>query len=144
MMRPRRRNFVLQRFQLWFVLQISLFALAFIGIFAIGFALWFHLVFREVLDVAGLLSGTYLEILQSKAQFGLLVLLSTVVSLLIATFYFGLIFSHRIAGPVYALLNHLDRCRDRGELLPMKLREGDQLGEIATKFNAMAERIKGA
>lgn len=140
-MKKRGQNFVLRRFQTWFLTRLFLYALAFSALILVGFTVWYKAIFSELLNVGGLLSATYLEVLQTKAERGFWILFSISLSLLIVTTYFGLLFSARIAGPLYALLRHLEKCSASRELLPMKLRQDDQFTEIADKFNEMAQRV---
>jgi methyl-accepting chemotaxis protein len=142
-MKKRGQNLVLRRFQTWFLVRLFLYALAFSALLLVGFTIWYRAIFTEILSVGGLLSSTYVEVLQQKAERGFWILCSISLSLLIVTTYFGFLFSARIAGPLYALLRHLEKCGDKGELIPMKLRKGDQFTEIADKFNEMAGRLKG-
>ncbi len=133
-MKKRGRNLVLRKFQTWFLTRLFLFALAFCSLILIGFTIWFRSIFEEILSLSGLLSNTYLELLIAKAERGFWILCSISVSLLFITTYFGFLFSAKIAGPVYALLRHFEKCRDQSQLLPMKLRQDDQLRELAEKF----------
>lgn len=140
-MKKRGQNFVLRRFQTWFLTRLVLYALAFSALLLVGFTIWYRAIFSEILSVGGLLSSTYVEILQEKAIRGFWILCSISISLVIITGYLGFLFSARIAGPVYALLRHFEKCSDKGELVPLKFRKDDQLTEIADRFNQMAKKL---
>jgi len=140
-MKKRGQNFVLRRFQTWFLTRLVLYALAFSALLLVGFTIWYRAIFSEILSVGGLLSSTYVEILQEKAVRGFWILCSISISLVIITGYLGFLFSARIAGPVYALLRHFEKCSEKGELIPLKFRKDDQLTEIADRFNQMAKKL---
>jgi sensor histidine kinase YesM len=57
---------------------------------------------------------------------------------------FTIVFTHRIAGPIYRFELTLDRL-NQGEDVPLiKLRPGDELKELAEKINDMILLIKNS
>jgi len=62
--------------------------------------------------------------------------------LLIVIAGFSIIFTHRIAGPVYNLERTLDRLNQGEDVNLVKLRDGDELQELATKINQVIMCMK--
>jgi signal transduction histidine kinase len=62
--------------------------------------------------------------------------------LLIVIAGFSIIFTHRIAGPVYNLERTLDRLNQGEDVNLIKLRDGDELQELATKINQVIMCMK--
>lgn len=54
----------------------------------------------------------------------------------------GVVFSHRTAGPLFRLQQHMDRIAKGGSLDPVQFRPEDSFQELAHSFNGMVERIK--
>ena len=51
----------------------------------------------------------------------------------------GLIISHKVAGPLYRLTNHLKK-HNRNNIVPVKFRKGDYFPEIEEAFNQFLEK----
>lgn len=61
----------------------------------------------------------------------------------IAILFWGLVMSHRIAGPVYRLEKDLERI-DKGDFSwRIRLRKKDELGSIAEGINKLLDRVQG-
>jgi len=69
-------------------------------------------------------------------------LYSTSFILLIIIAGFSIILTHRIAGPVYNLEKTLDRLNQGEDVNLIKLRDGDELQELATKINKVITCMK--
>jgi signal transduction histidine kinase len=69
-------------------------------------------------------------------------LYSTSFILLIIIAGFSIILTHRIAGPVYNLEKTLDRLNQGEDVNLIKLRDGDELQELATKINQVITCMK--
>ena len=92
-----------------------------------------------MLNVAGLLSATFLEHVEDSFQKGILMLSLLIFILLTIAGYQSFRFSRRIAGPVYAFIKHIKKCREIDRLEPIQLRENDLFQELADEFNKLAE-----
>ncbi len=57
------------------------------------------------------------------------------------TFLLGVVFSHRVAGPIYALKRTI-RELNGGKDSFLKLRAGDEFTEMADDFNALVRKLK--
>ena len=55
---------------------------------------------------------------------------------------FSIVFSHRIAGPLYRIEKTLDDFIAGKEVEPIRLRRGDELKELASKINQVIEKNK--
>lgn len=79
----------------------------------------------------------------SKQQYllnGIFIFSALVLNLLI--FLFCLKFSHRVAGPVYNLTQHLKRIENLGDLKEVRFRKGDYFQELEEAFNQFVKKIK--
>ena len=56
-------------------------------------------------------------------------------------FIIGLLFSHKIAGPVYRIEKSLDEIAKGNLLMKIKLRQGDELTDLAEMINIMTENV---
>jgi|688.fasta_scaffold904061_2 hypothetical protein len=140
-MKTRKTLIVLADFQRWFLISFVLYVMAFVSVFAIGIYAYFQIVAKNIRDVAGLLSQTQMDLIERHLQQGLYALIGLVVMTAVIAGFYALIFSRRIAGPIFALSRHLDRCIESKKLEPLTLREGDLFKDIADRFNRLAEQI---
>ena len=63
--------------------------------------------------------------------------------LLLLLLGWGLLLSHRIAGPIYRLERELNRMAREGDFsVRLKLRRNDELGSVADGINKVLERIE--
>ena len=56
--------------------------------------------------------------------------------------FLGLIISHRVFGPIYRLVKHMENFRETGSTEELKLREGDYFKDVADSYNNMLKRIR--
>jgi len=68
-------------------------------------------------------------------------LYSTSFVLLLIIAGFSIIFTHRIAGPVYKLEKTLERVINGEDVHQVYLRDGDELQELASKINRVIQRM---
>lgn len=64
----------------------------------------------------------------------------TYISSLILFLYISFKISHKVAGPLYRLNEHLKEVVETGSLKEIKFRKGDYFMEIQDNFNKMVER----
>src|SRR5690606_2454334 len=96
---------------------------------------------QEILRFAGLLSPSFIELVNQKLYLGIGIVAAVVVILVGIAAYQSLYFSRRIAGPIYALANHFEKCGESGKIEPLRLRKNDLFSDVAEKFNTMAEKV---
>ncbi len=75
-------------------------------------------------------------------SFGIILLFILILILVIATVYYGLRFSHRIVGPVYAFNRHLNWIREGNYTRDIKLRNKDEFQNLAQTFNTMQSMLR--
>ncbi len=143
-MKKRTRLLVLNEFQRWFLINFIGYTLVFLALFALGLFMYFKFVAQELMEMGGLLSSTFLNLIQKHMMWGFWFLLLLVFVLVGLAAYQALFFSRRIAGPIFALSRHLEKCLDDKQLKPLKLRDDDLFREVAEKFNRVVERSDGA
>lgn len=77
----------------------------------------------------------------------ILALLGVMVVFMVLTIWYGLRFSHRMVGPVYAITRHLNWILDGNYTRDLKLREKDEFQNISVVFNdmqaALRQRVRG-
>jgi nitrogen fixation/metabolism regulation signal transduction histidine kinase len=85
-------------------------------------------------------------VVESTADFLLPILIQTVVVVLvlvsIATIVVTLFVSHKVAGPLYRLKKAMHDLGEGDLSTEIKLREFDQLKDIAVAFNSMVQKLK--
>ncbi len=140
-MKARKTLIVLADFQRWFLITFVLYVMAFVSVFAVGIYAYFQIVAKNIRDVAGLLSQTQMDLIERHLQQGLYALIALVLMTAVIAGFYALIFSRRIAGPIFALSRHLDRCIENKKLEPLTLREGDLFKDIADRFNRLSEEV---
>jgi methyl-accepting chemotaxis protein len=143
-MKARTRLLVLSKFQRWFLINFVIYTALFLGVLTAGLFIWFKLVVFEIMQVAGLLSETFITTLQQSLQTGLIVISILALSLLTLAGFQSFLFSRRIAGPIFALARHLEKCEESGRIEKIKLRKNDLFVDLAEKFNRFADRVGGA
>lgn len=141
MNRPhRRRQFLIQRafqgrFIAWMLVVIVLFGLCFGGVL--------YLILDSALESS--LQSAHLQVESLWQRLGMAVLLGNVIAILVAGMAAAivvLVYSHRIAGPLYRIGKILESL-GRGELdMPLQLREGDQLQELVAVLRQTVERLR--
>lgn len=135
----RRKKYINPPFQNQFIFQFV--ALLVLGFVAFGFSLYFYS--QQTLTTAFIHSKLRV---MNTGQFLLpaLILMMLVVTAVVS-FILSirlLLFSHRIAGPLYRLEKSAEAV-GRGDLaLKIKLRDGDQLQEVARAMDGMVQDLR--
>ncbi len=52
----------------------------------------------------------------------------------------GLFMSHRIAGPIYRMVQELERMKEEGRLNRVRFRKGDYFTELGDAFNGVIDQ----
>ncbi len=137
---PDRRQtlWVDPRFQSWFLVMTG--GVGAITVTALWFAKWMFLKQYTQLAVT-------LNLPQGHPYYGFLATQSEALNWimasvggvgLLATSLWGIVLSHRIAGPILRLTRELEGMKTSGKLHPVKPREGDCFPELYTSFNQLA------
>jgi len=107
-----------------------------------GSLYYFFHTFQAEAKMAGLPEGhIFFQFLDQ--QFSLMnnIFMITSVIVTIATSIGGLVLSHKVAGPLYRLTEHLKTLSSKN-LQTVKFRQGDFFIEIQDNFNAFLDRLK--
>lgn len=140
-MKSRKTLIVLHGFQRWFALTFVGYVITFFAIFGIALYFWFQILVHEMMNVAGLISDTFRTTLEKHLQLGLMITVGFVLTLILVAALQAYFFSRRIAGPLFSLNRHLEKCTEEGKLLPFRLRKGDLFMELADNFNKLRDKV---
>jgi methyl-accepting chemotaxis protein len=137
----RRRNYYIDKdFQTKFILK-------FCSLVAFGSALTVALIYwlARHSTTVGIAHGHVA--VHTTAEYLLPLLLQTVFVVLVvvslAAIVMTLLFTHKIAGPLHRLKVMLGQLGEGDFLSSMRLREGDQLQQVAAAYNEAVEKING-
>ncbi len=138
-----RRKFLINReFQFWFIMCFVSVAIAVIvAVFlASEYFFWY---FTEQGRAAGLMEGDIFFSFLDRQRLAM-----TQVLFVLSSFFFislsmlGLLFSHRIAGPLYRLERHM-RAVARGDIAsPIRFRSKDFFKELSKAYNEQYDYLK--
>ncbi len=136
--RPGRRRYVLdRRFQYKYTGMLAVLG----GLIALGFGSLMFLAYRDAVRALAPAGGTQALERQDAMLVGLVLL--GVVGLTLALALFGLLITHRIAGPVYVMSNYMGVLA-RGRYPIMRpLRKTDELRDFFERFEQAVEKIRG-
>lgn len=106
-------------------------------------------VFIVSLGIAGILilwlgGGDVAQVDQGKADLdgAIIAMLMVVMLFVVFTVWYGVRFSHRVVGPVYAFNRHLNWMRDGNYTRDLRLREKDEFQTLAQVFNTMQAAMR--
>ncbi|MBZ0270518.1 HAMP domain-containing protein [bacterium] len=109
---------------------VVLLVAALVGFLVVGYASW---------STKGVISQAPAGQASSAPLIGIAVV---VLILILAIVWYGLHFSHRIVGPVFAFNRHLNWVREGNLTRDLKLRDGDEFQSLAQSFNAMQSSLR--
>lgn len=114
---------------------------SFLGLCALALLLQFLVFGMRLSELASVMpDGSYLTAHKSKLLLG--TLLFSFGLLLPLCFAVGILITHRIAGPVHRLEDHLERVARGEDVGPCKLRKGDNLMELCERVNNAVEYLR--
>lgn len=142
MKQARKQMVVLRSFQRWFQLTFVMYTGLFLSVFGVGLYLWFKVLLGELLNLAGLLSQTFMDLIEKHLQLGLFITIGFIVILLGVAGLQAMFFSRKIAGPLFSLSKHLSKCQAEGKLRKWETRKGDLFKELVDQFNDLVEQIE--
>ena len=91
--------------------------------------------------VSGVISKDLMNLVRNQVFYRSLFFVLPLLFVIVA---FSIIFSHRIAGPVYRLEHTLDMVIKGEDVRDIKLRKGDELQELAARINDLIHIVKKA
>ena len=145
-MRPqnRRKTYLINpRFQWRFIGFMAIVSLLAISMLFVSNILFFRNMEQEARSVGLSPDNPYFDFLQEQksALSALYFGVSGVVFVVMMSL--GIMYSHRIAGPLHNLNNKMKRIADGEDPSPVNFRRKDQFQELADSFNAMLARTTG-
>ncbi len=69
-------------------------------------------------------------------------LVSLTLLLMSILFFFGVIITHRMVGPVMVVRRKMDELSEGNFAIRVRLRKGDEFNDLAESFNLMAEKLE--
>ena len=139
----RRRTYLINpRFQWRFIGFMATVSLLAISLLFVSNILFFRNMEHEALSVGLTRDNPYFDFLQEQKS-ALSLLYFTVSGLVFVVMMgLGILYSHRIAGPLYQLDRKMRRIASGEEPSPLQFRRRDQFVELAESFNAMLVKLK--
>lgn len=139
--RPRKKLIINPKFQFFFMFFMSFVSFIAISIsYLSSFSFFWKL--KQLGIKLGIPNGSpffqYIE--QQEVLFGK-ILFGSSIGLFLLALVIGVIFSHRICGPLLRLEKHMLRIASGKEIAKIHFRKMDFFPEIATAFNAMMDRV---
>lgn len=134
--RPRRRQYLINpSFQLSFLGYMLGLTGASIAIFyaANRYFFWRFQSLGETLQLPA--GHPYFQFLAKQASTMNVIFLITALVVLAVLLTWGLMLSHRIAGPIYRICKDLKAAKETGDLKPIQMREKDYFQELGTALN---------
>ncbi len=117
--------------------------------FGFGMAAFMTLVFyMQIQQIEALIYS--IQGMPTEIQYEIGLMLSSLVKVMILFFFvfiissviYGLIVSHRIAGPMHAILAYIEDLKKGNYESSRKLRDYDELGPIMTSLHELADKLK--
>lgn len=142
MKKPRKQMVVLASFQRWFLITFVFYTGLFLTVFGVGLYLWFKVLMGELMNLAGLLSQTFMDLINKHLQLGILITVCFIVILLLVAALQALFFSRKIAGPIFSLSKHLAKCNKEGKIERWETRKDDLFKELVDQFNEFIDKFE--
>ena len=139
----RRRTYLINpRFQWRFIGFMAVVSLLAIATLFSSNILFFRNLADEARSVGLTPDNPYFDFLDEQKSSLTTLYLGVSAVVFVAMIGLGVLYSHRIAGPLHNLNNKMKRIASGEELSPVKFRRRDQFLELAESFNAMSARLK--
>ncbi len=147
--RRQRKVYIVDKpFQLGFIKKISILAFIFVVFSLVAFALTYH-IYGEVaapgIDPLYDSSKDIMDALsQQRTAFDILwpVMVVCLCAILLITFMYGVILSHRMAGPLYRLKQELKQLAAGAPGPDIALREGDEFESLYEEVNGVKRQYR--
>lgn len=136
--RRRRRILVDGKFQLGVSLQI----IGYVYLYLVVFALLANFNAIRTVIFEGANEEKYVEAVSRLTIFVQVFVLPLVFTFLCMCLH-GLLFSHRIAGPIYRFKESLKRVRSGDLAATVRIRDDDYFTDLCEEMNAVIERLRG-
>jgi methyl-accepting chemotaxis protein len=141
---PNRRKIYLinPRFQWRFIGFMAAVSLLAISILFLSNILFFRNMYQEALSVGLTPDNPYFDFLAEQQSSLSTVYFGVSAVAFVVMVGLGILYSHRIAGPLHNLNNRMKQIAQGDAPSPVRFRRKDQFRELAESFNAMISKLK--
>ena len=140
----RRRTYLINpRFQWRFIGFMAVVSLLAISILFVSNILFFRSMEHEALSVGLTRDNPYFDFLQEQKSALSMLYFAVSGVVFVLMMGLGILYSHRIAGPLYHLDRKMRRIASGEEPSPVNFRRRDQFAELSESFNAMIVKLRG-
>jgi nitrogen fixation/metabolism regulation signal transduction histidine kinase len=136
----RKKRLIEPRFQATVVLYSFALSLISLVVFYAGYCISFYRLIDAGIDGVDVERNLSLfhTLSQQAAEISTVFIGTSVISLIVNVI-FGIIFSHRLVGPLYRLKTHLSLCADQHTLKKVSFRKKDYFQDVADSFNQFTD-----
>ena len=139
----RRRTYLINpRFQWRFIGFMAAVSLLAISMLFLSNILFFRNMEQEARLVGLTADNPYFDFLQEQKSSLSTLYFSVSGVVFVVMMGLGILYSHRIAGPLHHLNNKMTRIAEGEDPSPLNFRRSDQFRELAESFNAMIGKLK--
>jgi methyl-accepting chemotaxis protein len=139
----RRKIYLINpRFQWRFIAFMAVVSLLAISILFVSNVLFFRNMKQEALAVGLAPDNPYFDFLEEQRSALSMVYFGVSAVAFAVMMGLGIVYSHRIAGPLHKLSNRMKEIADGAEPTPVSFRRNDQFQELTGSFNAMIAKLK--
>jgi methyl-accepting chemotaxis protein len=139
----RRRTYLINpRFQWRFIGFMAIVSLLAISMLFVSNILFFRNMEHEALSVGLTRDNPYFDFLQEQKSALSMLYFAVSGVVFVLMMGLGILYSHRIAGPLYNLDRKMRRIAGGEEPSPVNFRRRDQFKELAESFNAMIGKLR--
>jgi methyl-accepting chemotaxis protein len=129
------------KFQLNIVGKFAIFSMLNIAIFYSCFYAFYSKFYNKGLSLGLPKNHAFFVFLSDqKYIFDSIFVVASAISIL-ALIIFGILLSHKIAGPMYRMRMHLKSCGEEKTFKQVKFRKGDYFTDVQDSFNEMVDKI---
>jgi methyl-accepting chemotaxis protein len=139
----RRKTYLINpRFQWRFIGFMAVVSLLAISILYVSNVLFFRNMTQEALAVGLAPDNPYFDFLEEQRSSLSLVYFGVSAVAFALMMGLGILYSHRIAGPLHKLSNRMQEIADGADPTPVSFRRDDQFQELTGSFNAMIATLE--
>jgi len=139
----RRKIYLINpRFQWRFIGFMAAVSVLAISILFLSNVLFFRNMHQEALSVGLAPDNPYFDFLEEQQSSLSLVYFGVSVVAFVVMVGLGILYSHRIAGPLHHLHRRMQEIAAGAAPSPLRFRRKDQFQELADSFNAMIAKLK--
>jgi sensor histidine kinase YesM len=141
-MRPRKKFLINPAFQLRFMFYMILMTGIAVFVFFLANQYFFYSFRKLALDSGLSANHVFMQFVSHQQDVMLGIFLITGLIVLVMLCAGALFFSHRAAGPLYRLTQHMNSIADGQELSEVSIREKDFFPELPQAFNRLLKRLR--